>query len=176
MNTIQIERPKVHNIDEVHTLLHKTFLATYSNSELNITEALIKELIPEAFDDAKLEQQKERIIHPPKNSFYVIAKIDEIIVGVCFAVQKEEHVHLRSMYVLPEYQRRGVGKALWNALFKWSDKKKPIVVHVATYNENAIRFYKSLGFVDTGKRFTEERHVLSNGISIPELEMKLDPK
>ena len=46
-----------------------------------------------------------------------------------------------------------------------------MIVHVASYNERAINFYKKLGFQSTGKIFLDERFKLRNGAIIPELEM-----
>jgi ribosomal protein S18 acetylase RimI-like enzyme len=77
------------------------------------------------------------------------------------------------IYVLPEYQGKGIGKLLWNELSKYLDINKETFVEVATYNENAIKFYEKLGFVDTNKRFTDERFRMRSGGIIPQMEMKL---
>lgn len=62
----------------------------------------------------------------------------------------------------------------WEKCLSFLDKNKETIVQVATYNEKAISFYKKLGFVDTGKRFTEERFVMPiSGSKIPEMEMVL---
>jgi hypothetical protein len=44
-------------------------------------------------------------------------------------------------------------------------------VEVATYNSNAIAFYKKLGFIETGRRFTNEKTRMKSGSIIPEMEM-----
>lgn len=48
---------------------------------------------------------------------------------------------------------------------------KGITVEVATYNTNAIEFYKRLGFEDTGKRFSNERLKMKSSAVLPEMEM-----
>ncbi|MBI2610790.1 GNAT family N-acetyltransferase [Candidatus Kaiserbacteria bacterium] len=78
-----------------------------------------------------------------------------------------------SNYVLPEYQNRGVGKFFWAAALKFLDLSKDTIVNVATFNENAIAFYAKLGFVDTGKCFTDERYRFRSDANIPQMEMIL---
>jgi GNAT superfamily N-acetyltransferase len=68
------------------------------------------------------------------------------------------------------YQGKGVGSALFNAILPHVDKD--LIVYVAPYNERAIQFYEKLGFKDTGKPFTEDRHIMPiSGVTIPEMEM-----
>lgn len=54
---------------------------------------------------------------------------------------------------------------------QYLDPAKNIIVQVATYNTNAIAFYERFGFVDTGKRWSDERFRMKSGAVIPELEM-----
>ena len=86
---------------------------------------------------------------------------------------KEEKNQLQMIYVLPEYQGKGIGKLLWNEVKKYLDKTKETYVELVTYNENAIKFYQKLGVVDTGKRFLEERFRMKSGNILPQMEMKL---
>ena len=88
-------------------------------------------------------------------------------------MRRSDKNQLQAIYVVPEYQRKGVGKLLWKEAQKYFDEGKDIVVEVATYNSNAIAFYKKLGFVDTGKRFSDEKFKMKSGNLIPEMEMEL---
>jgi ribosomal protein S18 acetylase RimI-like enzyme len=83
---------------------------------------------------------------------------------------------LQAIYVLPEYQGRGVGKALWNEIRKNFDPKRKTIVNVAIYNIKAISFYEKLGFKDTGKRWQDETFKMKSGSRIPEMEMELNDK
>lgn len=173
---IKVIVPKKNDVDTIHDVLYRTWQQTYPNRELGILEDMIRELIPEKLNNAQRKRKIQQIDTLDKNTFYKIAKLDTKIVGICIGVQHTKYTHLRSFYVLPEYQRQGVGTALWDSFYKWSNKNKSIVVHVATYNDNAINFYKKRGFIDSGKRFSENRHSFKNGVSIPEMEMMLNPK
>jgi ribosomal protein S18 acetylase RimI-like enzyme len=93
------------------------------------------------------------------------------VVGVCRVVNHPDKNQLQAIYVLPEYQGRGVGRMLWEEAQKYFDIEKDTIVHVADYNEKAIGFYKKVGFVDTGKRFSEERYKMKSGAIISEMEM-----
>jgi ribosomal protein S18 acetylase RimI-like enzyme len=99
------------------------------------------------------------------------AKDGDTVVGLCRVVRSETENRLQAIYVLPEYQGRGIGTLLWNEAQKYLDKDKDIVVAVAEYNQNAIDFYTRLGFEDTGKRWKDEKFTMKSGVQIPEMEM-----
>jgi ribosomal protein S18 acetylase RimI-like enzyme len=88
-------------------------------------------------------------------------------------VRNNDNNQLRTIYVLPEYHRSGIGTMLWNAVKDFIDESKDTIVQVADYNQQAINFYEKLGFVDTGKRWKDERWKMRSGAYIPEMEMIL---
>jgi len=62
----------------------------------------------------------------------------------------------------------------WTKIQEFFAKDKKTIVQVADYNDKAIAFYQKLGFVDTGKRFTNEKHKMPiSGNCIPEMEMEI---
>ena len=77
-------------------------------------------------------------------------------IGVCRVIQREDKDVMESIYVLSEYQRLGIGTAIWREIEKLRDSSREIIVQVATYNTGAIEFYKRCGFRDTGKRWEEK--------------------
>jgi ribosomal protein S18 acetylase RimI-like enzyme len=92
-------------------------------------------------------------------------------------VRNKNDNKLRTIYVLPEFQGKGIGKMLWEEAKKFSDSTKDTIVEVATYNINTIEFYKKLGFVDTGKRMNDIGWRMREiGASIPEMEMIIRAK
>lgn len=62
--------------------------------------------------------------------------------------------YVLNLGVDPAYQRKGLGKALLSFLVERSRKEGCSVMHldVRADNEEAIRFYKSLGFCPAGIR------------------------
>ncbi len=158
-------------------VLHKTWLATYPNEELGITVDDIEESYKESFTEENLKKLGDKIGKENPNEKRLVAKIGDDVVGVATMVRNENDNQLRTIYVLPEFQGRGIGKMLWEEAKKFCDPNKDIIVQVATYNQNTIEFYKKLGFVDTGKRFSDTTwRAKKMGVSIPEMEMVIKAK
>ncbi len=157
----------------ITTVLYKTWLATYPNPGLGITTEDIEESYKGVFTPEKLAKQAENIVKTPVNQMRLVALCDNVIVGVSTAVIHDDNNQLKTIYVLPEFQGRGIGGALWNEIKKFLDPTKDTIVELATYNQNAIAFYSSKGFKDTGKRMTDPRWKMMSGATIPEMEMKL---
>lgn len=168
---ISIEKPISTDVSEILELYVVTWLATYPNEAYGISYEDIKQKTDEmrgrtaSFAEA-LEKEKDNA-----QRFFVVAKDKGRIVGVCGGVEEDTVVHMASMYVLPGEQRKGVGGKLMEAFLGWANKDKTIRLHVVTYNQAAITFYEKWGFVDVGKRFTEDRFVMASGNAFPEMEM-----
>lgn len=159
----------------ITNVLYKTWLDTYPNEEIGITKEDVEESYKDAFTDEKVKSQQERIANTPENQKRIVVKDGDIIVGISTMIRNENNNQLRTIYVLPEYQGKGIGQMLWNEVRKFSDPKKDTIVEVATYNQKAISFYEKLGFVDTGKRWSDEKWRMKSGATIPEMEMVIKP-
>lgn len=169
---ITIIKPTPEDAAGIQNLFYKTWLATYPNAEFGITEADVHEHFKDAFTQESLSKVAEHVAPEMPNRLILVAKDDDTVIGIVRAFIREKANQLQAIYVLPEYQRQGVGTMLWQEALKFFDPAKDIIVQVATYNTQAINFYKKIGFVDTGKRFTEKRHRMPvSGVLIPEMEM-----
>lgn len=178
MSKITISKPNIpDDVYQIADLFFITWLATYPNKETGITEEDIKERFKDRHSKESIQKRVDNLSALSKNQSFFVAKDEEKIIGVCRAVIRDNYNQLQSIYVLPEYQGKGVGYQLWQEAKKFFDSKKQTVVQVATYNTKAITFYKKLGFVDTGKRFTNEKHrmPISKAV-ILEMEMTLVSK
>ena len=171
---ITIRKAAPEDTDSMYRVYHESWMATYPNKELGITETDIEEYIPKILSDSEREKRMIFIRDMPDNRCNFVAECDGRIVGVCGGVKADMSAQLKSIYVLPQYQGKGIGLKLWETFRSWTGKTPKFIVHVATYNDNAIAFYKKIGFVDTGKLFTEERFKFKSGASIPETEMVLN--
>ncbi len=155
----------------LHNVYLNTWLDTYPSEEFNITAEDIKYKFDSRLTLEKIEERKNKIANIGSNETMLLVERGKKVVALCNALNREDYNQLQAIYVLPEYQKLGFGKALWEEANKIFDSKKDIIVHVASYNENAIGFYKRLGFVSTEKIFLDEKHKMRNGAIIPELEM-----
>jgi ribosomal protein S18 acetylase RimI-like enzyme len=152
-------------------VFYKTWLDTYPNEEAGITVDDIEDRYKDSFTEESLKKRAERIANPPKGENLIIAKEDGKVVGLCRAIQNPDNNQIQAIYVLPEYQGRGIGHLLWGEAQKLFAPGKDIVVRVATFNAKAIDFYRKLGFEDTGKRWEDERFKMKSGAVIVETEM-----
>lgn len=146
-----------------------TWLVTYPSKENNITR---EDILAEDFDSPKkIKEWKESLKNNGKGTSCVfVAKKDDKIIGICVAGKCGSHNELRVLYVLPEYQKMGIGTKLAEEAIMWMGRAKDIILTVACYNKNAIGFYKKMGFTDTGDRSFKK---LSTNKEIPEIKMKL---
>ena len=152
-------------------VFYKSWLATYPNAEKGITIEDIEDSYKDDFSAEKINELKGLIRDLPKNKKRLVAKKGDLIVGACTVIRNEDYNHLRTLYILPEFQNQGIGTKLWHAALAFLDPTKDTIVQVADYTEQAIRFYKKLGFVDTGKRTAQESGNFKSGATIIDMEM-----
>jgi len=164
---IKIRDIRPEDILQTTRLYHDTWIDTYPNEKLGITREAVDKSFEGVYTEDTQKKRTDRVRNLPANEKYIVAESGDKIVGTCRIVRHNDYGQLKTIYVLPDFQGRGVGKALWEA----GKKKQNTIVHVATYNSKAISFYKKIGFIETGKIFNEERHRMSNGILIPETEL-----
>ena len=153
-----------------------TWVATYVNEAMDITEEAIRERFygkdGELFRE-KIERGKKRIANS-QYGVYVAKQGDKIVGFASPRYDKEaKQQRLGALYVSPESQGKGLGKQLLDAAINALDRSQDIYLHVVTYNEKAIGFYENNGFIKTGKDVTGSVDPLPNGVTIPEIEMKL---
>ncbi len=165
------------DLTQAQEVFYKTWLATYPNVEHGITTADVEEFYKDRHNPEKIQKRIQGLKNLPENMCYLVARDGDRVIGACRATKEKDFNQLKAIYILPEYQGQGIGKMFWQELLKFFDLKNKIIVQVATYNKQAIGFYEKLGFVDNGKRFTEERHKMPvSGAVIPEMEMEILPK
>jgi GNAT superfamily N-acetyltransferase len=70
------------------------------------------------------------------------------IVGAFEAIEHDATVELVAMWSAPEHRRRGVGRALVEAVVAWAEERGAarVVLWVMRGNDGARAFYESVGF------------------------------
>ncbi len=91
--------------------------------------------------------------------------------GSYLALGNANDVMLQSMYILPEYQRKGAGTALWGQALVWGKdhQKSRMFIGVLTQNVAARRFYELQG----AKVSHEDKLTIGSQI-LPETWLQLD--
>lgn len=85
--------------------------------------------------------------------WFVATGDDGTLLGFCALFDREKELFLDNCYVVPEYRRNGVGRALFAARMEYAKRifnRRPI--KGITMNESQYRIYLEHGFVLTSKR------------------------
>jgi ribosomal protein S18 acetylase RimI-like enzyme len=119
------------------------------NTEFNGSFSINKKA-PEIFAQEMLEKLKEY------DSRLSVAESDGELIGFCYSYisrkpkyfEMDKFGFIGDLYVLPEYRRNGVGKALVTDAIDFFLKRKirQVELLVAMKNKNTIKFWESLGF------------------------------
>ena len=81
-------------------------------------------------------------------------------VGYFATSNTSENLTLHQLFILPEYQGRGIGSACMTEIVnKAKMEQKPVMLQVLKINTRAIAFYQRLGFKIAGKNCTHVRMV-----------------
>jgi ribosomal protein S18 acetylase RimI-like enzyme len=115
---------------------------------------------PEAFGstlalERRFDEARWREVLGPDHGVKVVAEEGEPV-GLVAGVPHEVHpdvLYLYSMWVKPEFRRRGVGEALVRDVVAWAREQGWARVQLRVFqgNETARRLYARLGFVGGGE-------------------------
>jgi RimJ/RimL family protein N-acetyltransferase len=92
------------------------------------------------------------------NSLLLIAEMDNSVIGLLFFIpntkKKILHTGEFGVSVHPAYQGQRIGQCLIENLLEWSRKNvqiEKVFLQVFATNDNAIKLYKTLGFIEEGR-------------------------
>jgi diamine N-acetyltransferase len=149
---IQINKCSLEDTLTLQQLSQDTFNETFKhqNSPENMNAYLEK-----AFNLKQLEEELSNI----SSQFFFVYFNNEaagyLKVNINDAQSEEmgdDSLEIERIYILNKFQKHGLGKYLLNKAFEIAMElnKKKIWLGVWEENENAIAFYKKMGFVQTG--------------------------
>ena len=115
-----------------------------------VTEQAMRAYVEEAFgswDSAVQRRRSEESFDP---ATYRLILIDEVRAGILVVEDRPSDLFLAKIFMLPEFQRRGVGTVLIRQLIERAGKeRKPLRLRVLRVNTAARRLYARLGFAVT---------------------------
>jgi len=171
MRSIDVREAHPDDVDAMREVQHLTWVATYPNEVYGITkediEARFREN-PETTEERR-ERRRRYVRTAPFHSWVALEGRD--LIGFCTIKQDEHEYLIQALYVLPDYQNKGVGKRLLQTVLDWFGQEKEVVLNVASYNEKAIAFYRAFGFVPNGPVASSEALQLPSGVRLPEIKM-----
>ena len=121
-----------------------------------------------AENDTTREDWKERIRLYKTEHSYIISK-DNTDIGWIMYTIRDNICKLDIVVLLSEERNKGYGKEIFKDLFVLNPQIRKIILDVQQRNEQAVTFYKKLGFQITG-----EEKQLVNGVKVPYFNMELD--
>lgn len=114
----------------------------------------------------EIKSYKELISN--KDTAVFFAELDGVVAGFIHAIVKNApdnpifvprcFVSVESIGVRPDYNRRGVGRRLLEAIEAWAKEKGAISIELNVYefNQGAISFYERLGFNSHSRKMTKD--------------------
>lgn len=150
METIQVKKVSINDIEELRKIGRQTFLDTFgaSNSDENMAKYL-----EEGFSLEKLTNELNN-----KNSDFFFAMIGNDIIGYLklnigqsqTELLYEKALEIERIYVLKEYHGKKVGQILYDKALQIAILKNVDFIWLGVWEENprAINFYKKNGFVE----------------------------
>lgn len=153
---IIIRNAKNEDFERVHELImqvHKLHVKERSDVYKNV-------------DPLRFEEFKEELLK--SDSIYLVAEIEDKVVGICFSqikeicnnkIMKDKRVlHINEICVDKNLQKRGIGKKLYNQIVQIAKEKNidNIELMVWGFNKEAIKFYEKLGMNVKNMRFEQK--------------------
>lgn len=161
---VVITRPSPDDAVELKQLMKTTWRAAYPSPENGVSKADIYAMTEDWDKPDAVKRLEEDIASTPANKLRLVAKIDNKIVGQGKFIKGEAENRLATLYVLPEFQGRGIGKQLASKGLEWFGKEKDIVLEVVKYNQRAVDLYESMGFEIAGDAQNEVARLPSGAI------------
>jgi diamine N-acetyltransferase len=150
--TITIKQCNIEDLHKLQDVSYETFNETFKNQ--NSPENM-NAYLERAFNLKQLEKELSTI----SSQFFFVYFNNEVAgylkVNTNEAQSEEmgdESLEIERIYIKNKFQKHGLGKYLLNKAIEiaMERNKKEIWLGVWEKNENAIAFYKKMGFVQTG--------------------------
>ena len=120
-------------------------------------KAAFREYLEKASGWNEEEQRKLHQRRFAEHDFRII-QLSGVDVGILAMSRQPDRIKLYQMFILPEYQGKGIGGACMKLLIKDAAVAKlPIQLQVLKVNPKAFVFYQRLGFKITGEN---DNHIL----------------
>ena len=84
-----------------------------------------------------------------------IIQLHEVDIGFLAVSHTLDTLKVNQLFILPEYQGKGIGSACMNRIIDDANlEQKPVVLQVLKINTRGITFYQRLGFTIVGESTT----------------------
>jgi ribosomal protein S18 acetylase RimI-like enzyme len=140
---IAIDRARIEDIAAIKSVLAATWRDTYSSF---LPEACIAHAAAQWHSPKVLEAELGRA-----STFAGVARDAAAgVVGMVTAHSHDDLLVIARLYVLPEFQRQGIGEKLIEASCRAFPQSRRVRLHVEEQNPKGRAFYRKLGFRQIG--------------------------
>lgn len=145
---------------------NETWLDTYPDKGAGVTR---EDILSKKFESEDQVARWRKSIEGGSGARKLwVARDKEIVVGYSQGKKGEEENEIVGLYVLPDYQGKGLGGKLLKAALDWLGDEKPVALTVASYSP-AVQVYKKFGFIETNEPVSGP--MFDSGVSIPTIKM-----
>jgi len=130
--------------------------ATAADSEFayQTKKAAFRAYVEEVLGWDELEQRRMHERRFAEQAFQVL-QVSGQDVGILAVVREADYVKVNQLFILPEYQGRGIGRACMTRVITDAEGDGlPVRLRVLKVNPRAASFYRGLGFEETGQTNT----------------------
>ncbi len=165
-----IDEMTVDDLDQATEMRLQSWLDTYVNNELSVTEEWILERNKNQLSDETRAKRRERFTTQNTTGWVARDANGRIVGATTPHVDDDGTQHVGSLYVDKNWHGTGMASELMQRVVDWFDDTKPIELGVVAYNERAKAFYKKWGFEEIPNTET----LFDN--KIPEVKMRREVK
>lgn len=165
---ITIRRARSEDAEALSRIKLQIWLDTYQNMDLGISSKDIR--AKDFLCKERIARRAEHMSVDDGINYTLVASTTTKIVGYGRAVKGDTWDEIVTLYVLPEWQGKGIGSKLLTDLLIWLGPDRNVTLGVVLYNKKAIRFYKKFGF-QQGKQVQHGKPTFPTGKDLPETEM-----
>ena len=145
---VEIRRAVTGDVAGIRAVLAATWRDTYAQF---MSEATIAKVTAEWHSPSRLEAEVTR----PSTYTGVATSTSNEVVGMISAHSQDEVLFVARVYVLPEFQRRGIGERLMNEACRIFPEARRLHLEVEEQNPKGRSFYRKLGFREVETRAEE---------------------
>lgn len=154
-NNWTIRETKKSDAQAIFSLLFVSWLDTYVNNKIGVTEEFIieSEIHRLTYDFYKNGCKYEYFENTKDNMHLVAIDDNDIIVGFVHCRREGGKQYLNGLYLYPEFKGSGLAQDFAKIFLEWENKEMNTELGVVEYNARAITFYERLGFEPNGVKY-----------------------